>query len=335
MANYLSGTGIQSVSQIGTGNLGSSSLIGNLGFNAALSFTGAGSAISPAIAALGGVSNTLAFLGLGGGSKPKALHTEYAAGDADWSKPYGSNTDIIFYLMRADEGSPAASDAPAGAGSGVLDNASGGGSPSTTGWPTNSGLGGSQPAVTSASVQTGPGIPIVQSPLNQVGVSTTMKTGPLSGQDVQNRGLSGPLTGLTPGLKVNAGGVSQTATFAEAQRVAITNITQAVGSFEENVVNRSLPASEKFFSQTLFKSYNPTESFSDVGSVDYIMSAVSRPSFNELSAELAKATGGVSSTADFIEGINYGRFGYSTPASKAQANRLGPQGLSQRKKQRT
>ena len=39
--------------------------------------------------------------GGGGGSKPKALHTEYATGSANWEKPYGSDTDIVFYMKRA------------------------------------------------------------------------------------------------------------------------------------------------------------------------------------------------------------------------------------------
>ena len=36
------------------------------------------------------------------GSKPLALHTEYAKESAEWDKPYGAGTDIVFYLERAD-----------------------------------------------------------------------------------------------------------------------------------------------------------------------------------------------------------------------------------------
>ncbi len=42
-------------------------------------------------------------LASGSGSKPMALHTEYAENSAEWEKPYGSGTDIKFYLMRADQ----------------------------------------------------------------------------------------------------------------------------------------------------------------------------------------------------------------------------------------
>lgn len=49
--------------------------------------------------ATGGLSS----FGSGSGSKPIALHTEFAENTAEWEKPYGSGTDIKFYLMRADQ----------------------------------------------------------------------------------------------------------------------------------------------------------------------------------------------------------------------------------------
>ena len=54
---------------------------------------------SRGIAALTSLVNTGGI----GGSKPKALHTEYASGEASWQKPYGSGTDIVFYMVRADK----------------------------------------------------------------------------------------------------------------------------------------------------------------------------------------------------------------------------------------
>ena len=42
-------------------------------------------------------------LGSGPGTRPLALHTEYVEGEAEWEKPYGSGTDVVFYLMRADQ----------------------------------------------------------------------------------------------------------------------------------------------------------------------------------------------------------------------------------------
>ena len=53
---------------------------------------------------VGGVSFSLGGgFGSGGGSKPMALHTEFAESSAEWAKPYGSSTDVVFYLMRADQ----------------------------------------------------------------------------------------------------------------------------------------------------------------------------------------------------------------------------------------
>jgi len=46
------------------------------------------------------------------GSKPEALHTEYAKEDADQEKPYGAGNDIVFYLQRADQGSNSGDDLP-------------------------------------------------------------------------------------------------------------------------------------------------------------------------------------------------------------------------------
>lgn len=46
------------------------------------------------------------------GSKPQALHTEYAKESADQQKPYGAGNDIVFYLQRADQGSGDNGDLP-------------------------------------------------------------------------------------------------------------------------------------------------------------------------------------------------------------------------------
>ena len=46
------------------------------------------------------------------GSKPLALHTEYAVESAQWDKPYGAGTDIVFYLQRADSDSGGGGELP-------------------------------------------------------------------------------------------------------------------------------------------------------------------------------------------------------------------------------
>ena len=49
-----------------------------------------------------GMAAALIFGGFNRGSKPQALHTEYAEGEANWEKPYGASSDIVFYMERAD-----------------------------------------------------------------------------------------------------------------------------------------------------------------------------------------------------------------------------------------
>ena len=80
-------------------------------------------------------------------------------------------------------------------------------------------------------------------------------------------------------------------------------------------------ASEVFFGETLSNSFN-------AGVGQSIEDALSKAPVAELSAQMAKFSGGVSSTADFIQGINHGNIGYTTQESAAAMERMGPQGLS-------
>ena len=94
MPNYLSVDfgGVEgSQGQPGPPNQNSGTVSGGLGSG----FSASGSVDGVSFA----FGNTF---GAGGGSKPMALHTEHAQGEANWDKPYGSGTDIEFYLMRAD-----------------------------------------------------------------------------------------------------------------------------------------------------------------------------------------------------------------------------------------
>lgn len=263
------------------------------------------------------------------GSKPIPFHSEYASGGANWEKPYAMGSDVIFYLMRADGGSPAASDTPASAGTGALPSPQGGGLTSFDGNPTRIG-GGVQPAILGASVQAGPSLPTdMQSALNQVGVGFAMDK--LTNVP-RSPGTAGPLTGLTRGLVTEPGTFSQTASLFSSTGVSVVNATRAVRSLESTEVVRSIPASERFFFRTLFKSFSPDETVSLLRTPDEIADSIARPPVNELCSKLAVACRGVTTTTDFVEGINFGEFGFSTPSSIAEADRIGPQGkLHQRR----
>ena len=99
MPNFLS-------SALGAGNSilsQSSGAFDSFGFDAKQA-SNIASAAQTALGALGlGGGGGIGGLGGGAGSKPKALHTEYAEEDASWSKPYGGGEDIVFYFQRADQ----------------------------------------------------------------------------------------------------------------------------------------------------------------------------------------------------------------------------------------
>jgi hypothetical protein len=128
---------------------------------------------------------------------------------------------------------------------------------------------------------------------------------------------------------VSPGGSSQALVDLTSTAAAVFNVTTGASAFAKRPT-RSLPGSESFFTQTLSKSFEPSLDFSKLGSVDSIESCLARAPVAELSANLAVVTKGIASTSDLIESINYGRTGYSTSGSAAEASRVGPQGLSQR-----
>ena len=149
MANFLAG--LTNLTQAASAGISGASSSGSIA-------TG----VSAALSALGGLGVS------GGGSKPKALHTEYASGEANWQKPYGSGTDIVFYLVRADGGPQNKTDAEQFAPNGSLpfEVSPGLGVAENIG-PTGEGF-------FSSAAQTGAGFPTnVQSPLNQIAARST------------------------------------------------------------------------------------------------------------------------------------------------------------------
>lgn len=242
------------------------------------------------------------------GSKPKALHTEYASGEANWQKPYGSGTDIVFYMVRA--------------------GGSGGKNPGA-GSLGSSNLGGLEAvgAIFGAAVQTGLSFlgGNVQSSLSQVAVGTAMSK--LSKSVGKSKGLAGPLTGLVTGATAKIGGTSQAFALSDSTAESVSNITQTVGSLE--TPRLSNVASQRFFQDTLDRSFAPDQVFAKGSrtSAD-ILSSMNTGAVSDLSTMLASASGGVTTSTQFIEGINEGLIGFSTGSSNAESQRLGPNGKS-------
>ena len=84
MANYLAGLGETAAINVAGGIApGAVTAIASGGFSS-------------------GLGSALAFGAFNAGSKPQALHTEYASGEANWQTPYGASTDIVFYMERAE-----------------------------------------------------------------------------------------------------------------------------------------------------------------------------------------------------------------------------------------
>ena len=285
-------------------------------------------------------SNTLPSSGGGGspgaGSKPRALHTEYASGEANWQKPYGSNTDIVFYLSRADlGGSGAASSGLSGEDSlgifapGQSQNTLGSDAFSPDlGFNYSEGMVAVGPTF-GAAAQTGAGFPTnVQSPLNQIGVRRN--TSALTSFSSGAKGLAGPLTGLNIEDAVPVGKFSQTFAKIGSTLSSVQNLTQFVPSLES--LRLSGPSSEKFFSDVLTSSFVPDfgqgEVIGAVRSAQQIQSSISNGSISDLSSMLSIATGGVTTAQQLVEGINKGILGFTTQSSKAESERIGPQGYS-------
>lgn len=288
------------------------------------SIPGASSIASAANSVLGAAGSPLAGA-IGGlyGTKPLALHTEYAAGSADWSKPYGSGTDITFYLMRADGGG-----GEGGGGNPTVAGDSGGAPGSLGSGGTGLGATGRDPskdqAKVSADITAGAGLPDgMQSVMSQVASATTVSQS-VSRLAAITPSLAGPFTGLIEKLdKSTSTYTSATSALMSSKREAIASAVQATIAISNlsNTVENSIAASEAFFHETLNNAF---------GSLDEVMSLANVP-VSEFSSLMAARTGGITSTTDFIAGINDGLLGFTSTSSAANAARTGPQGTPKKK----
>jgi len=206
------------------------------------------------------------------GSKPQALHTEFAS-DGNYSGSY--HGDIVFYLQRAggDGG---------GEGEQLVQDE---GDFSYADDPVIGGVGG--------------GYDIPQSSWNQGAMSGSSFSVPNDG------GPSSPIPEVDQDPGVFTVNSSETVNLGDA----IRNAFYTRDTFEEEEECRTRAASEYFFNNALNKAFNPD-------STDDILESLERGSRADLAIELAKSTGFVTNTEDFINGINSGRIGFVTDATK-------------------
>lgn len=252
----------------------------------------------------------------GPGSKPIGLHTEYATKDAEWDAAYRG--DIIFYLVRADQGGVKDADFDSDIGDVtdgfVWNDAEGRMVPRGTAPSPTQGL------VAPANVQTGSTPLSAQTAPQQVAAASTF--------GATSAGPAGPTP--TGYISVDPGVTTQAAARHTTTQSSVINITQAVESVSENEVIRNVPASETFFNEMMHESFSPGVSRSATRTVNEIESAFDSPKISDLAYDLSRASGGIRSTQNLIQGINMGDIGLVSPKMMGQAERLGPQTLSKR-----
>jgi hypothetical protein len=239
----------------------------------------------------------------GPGSKPAALHTEYASGASE-GPAYGTQ-DIVFYLQRADMG---AND-DLGQGDEVKD-------------PYGSeaiGAGAAQPIDVGGA--TGPNADSgqIQSGANQIGMGAS------AGRSLgaNDGGTMAPMSGMDFDDKEDLGAFSQNASYYVDVTSAVQNATKTVESLGIEQINYSLASSEKMFTGILNRSFSPDIDLEGVRDEEKILDALSRPSTSDLAFLLARAARGMIRVKDVVRAVNDGSIGAVTPKSKAFQSRIG------------
>ena len=249
---------------------------------------------------LGGVSAS--FGGGDVGSKPAALHTEFASGESE-GPAYGTQ-DIVFYLQRADMGS----------------NDELGGDEITDPYG-NEVWDESQGKIVDVGGATGPNADNgqIQSGANQIG----MAAGAGRSLGADTGGTMGPMSGMDPDDEEDLGAYSQNASYYVDVTSAVQNATKTVESLGIEQINYSLASSEKMFSGILNRSFSPDAELEGVRDEATILDSLSRPPTSDLAFLLARQSGGMIRVKDVVRAINDGSLGSVTPKSRAFQSRIG------------
>jgi hypothetical protein len=247
--------------------------------------------------------------GVGGGSKPAALHTEYAE-DGDDGPAYGSQ-DIVFYLERADKDSNDSSgDALEKEG---VDGAEQIGQNSTIGLDGSTG-----PNADSGQLQSG---------ANQIGAGS-YAVGNIV--DEAEGSQMAPIVGMSIDDGEELGLFTQNAGASVDVGRAVSNAVRSVNNLDLNTLNTSLASSEYMFTNILARNFAFGEDLSGTRDSDTILNTLNRPAFSELSFLLARASGGRARVKDLVRAVNDGQIGLVTGKSRAYQQRLGSSGRAPR-----
>ncbi len=259
----------------------------------ALGALGLGGSVNGGVGGLGSIGGT--------GSKPKALHTEYAEEDASWNKPYAGGDDIVFYFLRADQSSGVTDstnnfggDQQQGQGPGFNGQAN---SLTTTALGTN--VGGVEAGRVPSNVQSGPSnlLSKVQSGFNQVA------------------GFAGTAGNIASSLGVNVGPISNfnkgLSTATSVLGVASSLTSQGQQQTIASGLGRTVPGAKN--TPDLAASTN----YWDAVTNDAFNLGLERSPFtptSEFSGVMAKASGGVDSSTFLKDEAISGSY-FTTPNS--------------------
>ena len=250
----------------------------------------------------------------GGGSKPIALHTEYAVDESDAAgRSYGTQ-DLVFYLQRADSDDNDPADESLGekrtdgvSGVAELQEVNNGGD--STGSPIDAN-GATGPNADNGSIQSG---------MNQIGAQS-VAVGRSAG------GGFAPIGDLNFDDGVDLGFFSQNASKFVDVSSSVINAVRSVKELNQSVINFSLASSERLFAKIVNKSFNPDLDALSTRSAEDILDTLNRPATSELAFLLANNTGGRIRLKDIVRAVNDGEVGFVTAKSKAFQKRLGPIG---------
>ena len=225
------------------------------------------------------------------GTKPQALRTEFAE-EGSYAGSY--HGDIVFYLQRAGGGD--------GGGGDSFEDVYDSFGKETGGYGEEYG---------EVAPEFGEGSSYSdQSYWNQVGAGES--AGDL---DYDMGGMSGSDFG-TDASSFPPGSFSANSVRKDDLTESLRNAFQSVPSFDDSEIDRSESSSEHLFNKLLGDSFDPDGD-------DDILGSLERGSRADLAVKLARATGGLTSTRDLVEGVNRGTVGLATPGFKATSSLLG------------
>ena len=255
--------------------------------------------------------------GGGPGSKPVALHTEYA-GESAGGPAYGTQ-DLVFYMKRCGPD-------PDASGQGLGDDG-------VSGFATDQNIGeygfagevwddsSSSLVPIGRSGSTGP------NPDNgqiQSGMSQLAMTGRAAGKSAG--GPMAPIGGFSVSDSVPLGEFTQNAPKLSDIGLSLVNATRRVEELSNKVVNLSMGGSEKLFHRVVQRCFDPDVVLDTQRTSDQILSSLERPPVSEISVMFARLTGGLIRNRDVVEAVNEGRGGFITRKSRAFQSRLGNPG---------